>query len=519
MQIVIPMSGEGKRFKKAGYSTPKPLIEVDGKPMISHVVDLFSEKDSYVFIANNEHLATTNMRKILEELRPGSKILEVPIGTKDGPVDVVAAAFDEIDDNDEVIVSYCDYGTVWNYEEFLRDARSTNADGSIACYRGFHPHMLGTDNYAFVKEKDRVLLEIKEKEPFTSDRMSEYASNGTYYFKSGKILKKYFKKTLEQGRQINGEYYVSLVYNFLAQDSLRVNIFEIEKMLQWGTPYDLEIYRGWSDYFLNKGKSAVCNNPPGTITLMPAAGHGSRFSETGYSVPKPLLKVDGVPMIVSATNCLPRSDSYLFVCLKDHTDNHGLRKILTDEYSSCRVIDLTKTTPGQACTCEIGLLEAEIDENTPILISACDNGVVFDSEKYQALLNDERNDVIVWSFRNNQASKSNPNAYAWLEVDESGLIRHVSCKKFIYEDPLKTHAITGTMFFRKAKYFLDGLKRNYEQKITTNGEYYVDDVLNQNISAGLRVRVFETSNYICWGTPNDYKTYQYWKEHFVGKKD
>ena len=325
---------------------------------------------------------------------------------------------------------------------------------------------------------------------------------------------------LSSGNTINGEYYVSLVYNFLVQDSLRVNIFEIEKMLQWGTPYDLEIYKSWSNYFSNKEKFiSKVRNPPGTVTVMPAAGRGSRFSEIGYEVPKPMIQVDGKPMIISATNCLPASDSYVFVCLKDHVDNFEIDDFLKKEYEGCKVISLSETTSGQACTCEIAIENAGIDLDQPILISACDNGVVYDSEKYQSLIKDETNDVIVWSFRNNQASKRNPNAYAWLDVDENDLIKHVSCKNFIYDDPLKTHAIIGTMFFRKARYFIDGLRRNYESLTTTNGEYYVDDVINQNITAGLKVKVFESENYICWGTPDDYRTYQYWKEHFMGEKD
>jgi bifunctional N-acetylglucosamine-1-phosphate-uridyltransferase/glucosamine-1-phosphate-acetyltransferase GlmU-like protein len=129
-------------------------------------------------------------------------------------------------------------------------------------------------------------------------------------------------------------------------------------------------------------------------------------------------------------------------------------------------------------------------------------------------MHDRNIDIIVWSFRNNQTSKINPNAYAWLNVDENNFIKHVSCKKFIYDDPLKTHAIIGTMFFRKAKYFMDGLNKNYHENIRTNNEFYVDDVLNQNIKNGLNIKVFEVKNYICWGTPDDYKTYNYWKEFF-----
>jgi hypothetical protein len=109
--------------------------------------------------------------------------------------------------------------------------------------------------------------------------------------------------------------------------------------------------------------------------------------------------------------------------------------------------------------------------------------------------------------------------YAWLDVDDRDYIKNVSCKKFIYDDPLKTHAIIGTIFFRKSKYFTTGLLENYKQNIKTNNEFYVDDVLNQNIKSGLRVKVFEVENYICWGTPDDYKTYTYWQEYFKNKKD
>ena len=104
--------------------------------------------------------------------------------------------------------------------------------------------------------------------------------------------------------------------------------------------------------------------------------------------------------------------------------------------------------------------------------------------------------------------------YSWLDVDDNNNVKSVSCKKFIFDDPLKTHAIIGTMFFRKSKYFIDGLKENYENNFMTNNEYYVDDVLNRNIEMGLNIKVFEVENYICWGTPDDYETYNYWKDFF-----
>jgi len=518
IQLIIPMSGIGKRFIEAGYKDPKPLIEVDGHPIIKHVLDIFKGIEDVTFICNEKHLKETNMRDILYGISPNCKIFEVSNENRKGPVDAILQISEHIKDNSEIIVSYCDYGTVWDFSAFLEKTSNGIYDGMIPCYTGFHPHMLGSDNYAFCKEHNMKLLQIKEKESFTDNKMNEYASNGTYYFKSGEILKKYFKELVELDLNLKGEFYVSLVYNLLVRDGLNVGIFEIEKMLQWGTPYDLEIYKGWSSYFSNiKNGQQIVKNPKNTTLILPMAGRGSRFYELGYELPKPMLDVNGLPMVIQAVNCLPQSDNNVFICLEEHTKKYYLTELLINNYSNCKVKTISEVTQGQACTCEIGINEFNINLEDPIIISACDNGVYYDSEEYLNLVNDESIDIIVWSFRNNQTSKVNPNMYAWLEVDNDNNIRHVSCKKFIYDDPLKTHAIIGTMFFRKAKYFIDGLNKNYISNIRTNNEFYVDDVINQNIKEGLKVKVFEVKNYICWGTPNDYKTYNYWKNYFNKK--
>jgi NDP-sugar pyrophosphorylase family protein len=515
IQLIIPMSGIGKRFIDAGYDTPKPLIKVDGFPIIQHIVNLFSNTDDITFICNENHIKETNMWETLNTISPKAKIISISRENLRGPVDAVSKIFNDIDDEREVIISYCDYGTYWDYKKFLEETRKNNSDGAIVCYTGFHPHMLGSDNYAFVKETNGIAEEVQEKKPFTNNKMNELASNGTYYFKSGKILKKYFLHLLSTDQHINNEFYVSVVYNKMISDGLKITTFLIDNMLQWGTPYDLEIYNGWSNYFSNlMVTQPKIENPPNTTLILPMAGKGSRFSEEGYNLPKPLLDIDGSPMIIKAVECLPKSDNNIFICLKEHITEYNIDQELKKVYNNCNVISIDDVTQGQACTCEIGIDKTKLDLENPILISACDNGVYYDSEEYLRLLNDESIDIIVWTFRNNQSSKVNPNAYAWLDVDENNLIKHVSCKKFIYDDPLKTHAIIGTMFFRKGKYFIEGLQKNYNENIRTNGEFYVDDVLNQNIKLGLKVKVFEVKNYICWGTPNDYKTYNYWKEFF-----
>ena len=150
MQIIIPMSGIGKRFIDDGYIIPKPLIVVNDEPIINHVINLFPHETKFHFICNDSHLSHFPMREILLKKVPSGSIHSVSVNNRKGPVDAVLQISDSISDDDEVIVSYCDYGTEWDYKEFLRDVRSNNVDGAIAAYVGFHPHMLGSDNYAFM---------------------------------------------------------------------------------------------------------------------------------------------------------------------------------------------------------------------------------------------------------------------------------------------------------------------------------------------------------------------------------
>jgi dTDP-glucose pyrophosphorylase len=187
---------------------------------------------------------------VLQSIKPKSNILGVPQHKK-GPVYAVSLVNEFIEDDEEVIVSYCDFGTYWDYKNFLKHTRGRDADGAIVAYKGFHPHMLRNANYAFMKVKKQWMLKIKEKESFTNSRMQEYASNGIYYFKKGSYVKKFFQKLIDNKISLKGEYYVSLVYNLLVSNGLKVSIYEIQHMLQWGTPQDLEEYSMWSKYFSN----------------------------------------------------------------------------------------------------------------------------------------------------------------------------------------------------------------------------------------------------------------------------
>jgi NDP-sugar pyrophosphorylase family protein len=246
MHLVIPMSGLGSRFVAAGYKTPKPLIEVNGKRILSWVMHSMPEENT-ILICRDEHIENTDMAEVLAEIAPKATVRVIK-GHKQGPVFAVKQAFDLIDDDEPVIVSYCDYYMQWDYEEFKQQALARGCEGAIPCYTGFHPHLIPAKNlYASCQvDNNQGLIEIREKYSFEEDKTLAHHSPGVYYFKSGAILKKYFQKMIDMNIALNGEFYCSLVYNLLVEDGFDVWVPDnVEKFCQWGTPEDLQEYEYW----------------------------------------------------------------------------------------------------------------------------------------------------------------------------------------------------------------------------------------------------------------------------------
>ncbi len=307
-----------------------------------------------------------------------------------------------------------------------------------------------------------------------------------------------------------------MLKKLIRKDNCKISIYEIDFMLQWGTPKDLEIYNKWSKYFNRSKIEQKYIDKYETTTILPLAGRGVRFIKDGYKTPKPLIDINGLPMVIQSIKSLPQSSNNVFICLQEHIDNYSLADKIYESYPNAFIQSISNITEGQAITAKIGINKFNINLDKPILISACDNAVHYNVSKYQSMVDDITNDVIVWSFRNEPTSRNNPEMYGWIDTFDNDTIKYVSCKKFIkgIHDLKRSHIVIGTIFYRKAKYYIDGLNENYKNNIRTNGEFYIDDVINQNVKANLKVKIFEVDHYICWGTPNDYKTYNYWNNYF-----
>ncbi len=519
MQIVIPMSGFGERFRRVGYKVPKPLIIVDEFRFIEHVVNMFSKKDDFIFICNEQHLNNKDwqLEELLNKIAPISKIVSIE-PHKYGPIHAVLKAKHLIDNNEPVIVNYCDFTCYWNWEKFKKKVVKNNYVAALPAYKGFHPHSLGTTNYAYIKDKNNFLLDIKEKEPFTENRINEYASSGTYYFSKGSILINSCEEVIKRDLNINGEYYVSLAYKILAEKHNNIYIYPLQHFMQWGTPEDLKEYQVWSKIFTQLNINNTKNNIIDGTLIIPMAGLGKRFKKEGYKKIKPLIEVSGRPMISQAIKDLPLHKNNIFVVRKDMKDIDEIRKSLYEEREECRIITLEKVTNGQAKTVleGVNLLEdSNINSKlfNPITISACDNGVLFNDEKLKSFLNNNDIDIIVWGCKNFINARRNPEMYGWIDCQKSGKIIKVSVKKPINND-LSKPIIIGTFTFKNLNQLKFSLEELIRLNIRVNDEFYLDSCINIAIKHGLSCYYFEVDNFLCWGTPNDLKTFEYWQSCF-----
>ena len=235
------------------------------------------------------------------------------------------------------------------------------------------------------------------------------------------------------------------------------------------------------------------------------AGRGQRFSDLGYDIPKPLIDIDGQPMIQRAASCLPDAEEWIFICRKDHEDASEISRSLKKVFPNPRIILLDQITDGQASTCMLAAPYLKGDEC--VNIGACDNAMIYKLAEWEHQLQDA--DVLVWTFRNHPTVTHKPEMYSWAEAQDD-VIRKIHVKKPISNTPKNDHALIGAFTFKRSENLITCYAELHQANRRVNNEFYIDELVNVAIEKGLRAKVFEVDFYIGWGTPHDLETYHYW---------
>lgn len=270
------------------------------------------------------------METILKDYCPSARIIGIP-SHKLGPINAVRQVQHMLDPAEPVVVNYCDFTCYWDWQHFKEYVKKTSCAGAIPAYKGFHPHSLGSTNYAYMQEANGWVQDIQEKLPYTNNRMEEYASSGTYYFASAEIMIDAFQSVIDQNLHVGGEYYVSLAYKPILADK-NVAVYPLQHFMQWGTPEDVAEYNTWSRTFRGLITQPACDSlpePQGSL-IIPMAGLGQRFANEGYAQTKPLIPVSGLPMVAQATRDLPPAAHHVFVLREDMVGYQEVSQELKD---------------------------------------------------------------------------------------------------------------------------------------------------------------------------------------------
>jgi len=232
LNVVIPMAGAGSRFREAGFTFPKPLIDVKGKPMIQVVVENLGLDANFIFIVQKEHREQFRLDNMLPLIAgPNTTIVEVDCITE-GAACTTLLAKDIINNDAPLFFANSDQWVDWDPVQFMYDMQETSADGGIVTFNSTHPKW----SFAKLDEFGNV-LEVAEKNP-----ISDNATVGYYYWKHGADFVKYAEQMIEKDIRVNDEFYVCPVFNQAIEDGKVIRTHQAKEMWGLGTPEDLALF-------------------------------------------------------------------------------------------------------------------------------------------------------------------------------------------------------------------------------------------------------------------------------------
>ena len=230
--------------------------------------------------------------------------------------------------------------------------------------------------------------------------------------------------------------------------------------------------------------------------VIPMAGRGSRFANAGYALPKPLIEIDGKPMIkVVIDNLTPQKDHrFIFLCLKDHIEKYDLVNRLQDYSKDCIVIPVSEVTEGAACT--VLLAEEYINNQDQLMIANSDQYVDINIDDY--LNSIDGYDGIIMTM------KADDNKWSYIRIAEDGLVSEVREKQVISNE-----ATVGIYNYLKGSDFVSAAHKMIEKDIRVNNEFYVAPVYNEMIEEGKKITYYNIGSIrngmYGLGVPEDYE--------------
>lgn len=232
LTVLMPMGGLGKRFSDAGYGMPKPLIDVEGRPMFLRALESFPDawEVDHVFVIRSDQDGRYGLEELIRKACPGARVAVLGHDTR-GAAETCLEARGLVDEGRPLVVADCDIR--FRSDEYVRKAEGGSFDGLLVGFASSDPRY----SYAELDAAGRV-VRTAEKYP-----ISEHALLGGYFFGSAArffdAATAFVSAPLPCGLR---EYYLSHLFNLLIDAGGAVGFAEADSFDIWGTPEELEAY-------------------------------------------------------------------------------------------------------------------------------------------------------------------------------------------------------------------------------------------------------------------------------------
>lgn len=490
MRYLIPIASSDDLFPKEEYHFPKPLIEVDGTPMMSLVVNSIRKRDSaarFIFVVLRQDVLEYSLDSILKLLAgEDSIVIELSKPTM-GSVCSALMAVDHISDDDPLIVCNGDQIIDADLAAVARGFQHSGVDAGVVTFQSVHPR------WSYVREDENgYVIETAEKRV-----LSRKAIAGYYYFRTGGLFIEAAQNYLLKADPMGGRYYLSPVLNEVILSGGRIGQHEIPSgsYISFYSPKRIEFYQSE----IKSRLSAEVQRMPRLQVVIPMAGLGSRFSEAGYTKPKPFIDVKGKTMIERVMDNLRIENArFVLIARSDHLEAEPAVVQELEAHGDLVFSPIDFTTEGAACT--VLTARAKLDPDSPLLIANCDQIVDFNCADYIRDAMDRDLDGSILCFKDRYRDPK----WSFARVDGNGLVAEVKEKVAISDI-----ATVGIYYFRHARDFMDAATDMIAFNDRCNKEFYVCPVYNYMVRQRARVGVYHVDPEAMHGigTPADLNAY------------
>ena len=488
VNLLIPMAGQGKRFREAGYDTYKPFLEIFGKPMIQYVLDAFPESVVKHIVTDRSLLTNAQLAYLTDQ---ANVVVHFIAPHTLGPAYSILQAQDALPLDEAFFVAYCDIFWTWDYSEVQR---LLHHDGVVFTRRQFHPHLIGNNYSAFCRTVDGnpgALAEIREKGSFTENWMSEPLSVGTFYVRDGRAMMQAIATVVESDRRVSGEFFPSVIFNDLIAAGNEIVLHDVDFFVHWGVPSQLEDLRSWVE---------VCRRIDGVQAPREAenvccmGGAGARMRDMS-TVPKAMMPMpDGTPMFeYVATRFACRRTRYVV-----NQDMHA--QLRSRGLPPEQLVDIGAPTTSQLAT----LMQASalLTGQQDFYLTSCDAFGFWKSDDFRVYLERVRPAAVIFTFEPSLLQQNLGGSHTYVDVDDD-LVTAVHIKNKPHD---AAAGLAGFFCFRDGAPFADLAAIPDDP----GRELCADHVLKQLVETGQRVGAYALDAYVHLGSPDELKEFAFW---------